>query len=95
VACSSCQTNSVIDGPEQIFKLVRYDAAISKDINLLGSGGSQVIEGNLLTLPIGNSFLCVEPRCVQGAASNGRAVVARPPVRNDRIRGGVRANSPV
>jgi uncharacterized protein len=70
-------TNSVIDGPEQIFNSFNTTPAISKDITLLGSGGSQVIHGNLLTLPIGNSFLYVEPLYVQGATSNGYPVLRR------------------
>ncbi len=68
-------TNSVIDGPEQIFNSFNTTPAISKDITLLSSGGSTVIHGNLLTLPIGNSFLYVEPLYVQGAASTGYPVL--------------------
>ena len=49
-------TNSVIDGPEQIFNSFNTTPAISKDITLLSSGGSTVIHGNLLTLPIGNQL---------------------------------------
>jgi uncharacterized membrane protein (UPF0182 family) len=67
--------NSVIDGPEQIFNSFNTTPAISKDITLLSSGGSTVIHGNLLTLPIGNSFLYVEPLYVQGAASTGYPVL--------------------
>ena len=39
---------------------------ISKDISLLGGGQSSVLHGNLLTLPVGDSFLYVEPLYVQG-----------------------------
>jgi uncharacterized protein len=58
---------SVVQGPEQVFNNFNVEPTISKDINLLGSGGSTVVHGNLLTLPIGNSFLYVEPLYVQGA----------------------------
>ena len=82
-------TNSVIDGPEQIFNSFNTTPAISKDITLLGSGGSQVMHGNLLTLPIGNSFLYVEPLYVQGATSTGYPVLQTDPGRvrrQDRLR---------
>ena len=45
---------------------------ISKDITLFSGGGSTVVHGNLLTLPIGNSFLYVEPLYVK--ATPGPAV---------------------
>ena len=35
------------------------------------------MHGNLLTLPIGNSFLYVEPLYVQGATSTGYPVLQR------------------
>jgi hypothetical protein len=70
-------TSSVIDGPEQIFNSFTTTPAISKDVTLLGSGGSTVIHGNLLTLPIGNSFLYVEPLYVQGATTSGYPVLRR------------------
>ncbi|MEO6887024.1 MAG: UPF0182 family protein, partial [Jatrophihabitantaceae bacterium] len=50
---------SVIQGPEQVFNNFNTQPTISKDIALLGGGGSTVVHGNLLTLPVGNSFLYV------------------------------------
>jgi uncharacterized membrane protein (UPF0182 family) len=63
-------TNSnVIEGPPQIANDFRSEAHISKDISLLNqaNGQSSVIHGNLLTLPVGNSFLYVEPLYVQSS----------------------------
>jgi uncharacterized membrane protein (UPF0182 family) len=54
-------TNSTIQGPTQVFNRFSSEPAISRDISLLNQGGSQVLHGNLLTLPIGNTFLYVEP----------------------------------
>jgi hypothetical protein len=58
-------TQSNIDGPSQVGNIFRSNSTISKDISLLGTGQSEVIHGNLLTLPVGDSFLYVEPLYVQ------------------------------
>jgi hypothetical protein len=62
---------SVIQGPAQVANVFKSNSVISKDISLLNSGQSEVIHGNLLTLPLGDSFLYVEPLYVQatGGAS--------------------------
>jgi len=59
-----------IFGPLQIEARREADATIKQQISLLSiGGGAQVIYGNLLVLPLGNSFLYVEPLFVQ--ATNG------------------------
>jgi uncharacterized membrane protein (UPF0182 family) len=70
-------SNNVIQGPEQIANTFNSTSAISKDISLLDSGGSSVIHGNLLTLPIGSSFLYVEPLYVQASGANGYPILQR------------------
>lgn len=60
-------TDSAIQGPTQVFNRFSSEPAISKDISLLNQGGSQVLHGNLLTLPVGNQFLYVEPLYVARA----------------------------
>ena len=70
-------SGTVIQGPEQLANTFSSNATISKDISLLDSGGSQVIHGNLLTLPIGNSFLYVEPLYVQASGSTGYPILQR------------------
>jgi uncharacterized membrane protein (UPF0182 family) len=60
-------TNSTIQGPTQVFNRFSSEPAISRDISLLNQGGSQVLHGNLLTLPVGNTFLYVEPLYVARA----------------------------
>jgi uncharacterized membrane protein (UPF0182 family) len=69
--------STVIQGPEQIANTFRSNATISQNISLLDSGGSQVIHGNLLTLPIGDSFLYVEPLYVQASGSTGYPILQR------------------
>ncbi|MEO7260335.1 MAG: UPF0182 family protein, partial [Jatrophihabitantaceae bacterium] len=70
-------SSTVIQGPEQLANTFSSNATISKDISLLDSGGSQVIHGNLLTLPIGDSFLYVEPLYVQASGSTGYPILQR------------------
>jgi uncharacterized protein len=69
--------STVIQGPEQIANTFRSNATISQNISLLDSGGSQIIHGNLLTLPIGDSFLYVEPLYVQASGSTGYPILQR------------------
>ena len=70
-------SSNVIQGPEQIANTFNSTSAISKDISLLDSGGSNVLHGNLLTLPIGSSFLYVEPLYVQASGANGYPILQR------------------
>jgi uncharacterized membrane protein (UPF0182 family) len=69
--------STVIQGPEQIANTFKSNATISQNLSLLDSGGSNVIHGNLLTLPIGNSFLYVEPLYVQASGSTGYPILQR------------------
>ena len=59
--------SSAVQGPEQVFGRLSSNATITKDLSLFNTqgGGSTVIHGNLLTLPIGNSFLYIEPLYTQ------------------------------
>jgi hypothetical protein len=52
-------------GPRQIEARVDQDPMISKDLSLWNQQGSQVLRGNLLTVPIGGAFLYVEPLYIQ------------------------------
>ncbi len=59
-------------GPELVASILKSNPTISQNITLLNGagGGSEILDGNLLTLPVGNSFLYVEPLYVQATASN-------------------------
>ena len=56
-------------GPLQIEARIDQDSEISKVLTLWNQQGSEVIRGNLLTLPINNSLLYVEPIYLQASAS--------------------------
>jgi uncharacterized membrane protein (UPF0182 family) len=66
----------IVQGPEQIANTLDTTDVISSYITLQGRNGSTVVHGNLLTLPIGNSFLYVEPLYVQ-AQTNGYPILRR------------------
>ena len=48
-------------GPLYIENKIEKDSAISRELALLGEGGSTVFKGNMLVLPIKNSLLYVKP----------------------------------
>ena len=50
-----------IYGTYQIENKIDTDPEISKNLTLWGQGGSQVIRGNIIVVPIANSLLYVEP----------------------------------
>jgi uncharacterized protein len=66
-------TGTVTNGPEQIANILTTNSVITKDLSLFNTagGGSSVVHGNLLTLPVGNSFLYVEPLYVQAVQGKG------------------------
>jgi len=61
---------SAVPGPEQVANTFRTQSDIASNIKLLNGGGteSSVMHGNLLTLPLGDSFLYVEPLYASGSA---------------------------
>ncbi len=54
-----------IDGPSQVENRIGQDTVITEQLALWGRGGSTVIRGNLLLIPLGNSILYVEPVFLQ------------------------------
>jgi len=59
--------------PAQIDSLIQQDTAVSKDITLLNTTGSEVLLGNVLTVPIRDSLLYVRPLYVS-SKSSGQAL---------------------
>lgn len=51
----------VIDGPQLVANRINQNTTISADFTLFSQAGSEVQQGNLLVVPIGNSFLYFEP----------------------------------
>lgn len=52
---------TVIDGPQLVANRINQNTTISADFTLFSQAGSSVQQGNLLVVPIGNSFLYFEP----------------------------------
>ena len=50
-----------IDGPGQVGNFINQNPIISAEFTLLGQGGSEVIQGNMLVIPIDESLLYVQP----------------------------------
>ncbi|MDR0945603.1 MAG: UPF0182 family protein [Bifidobacteriaceae bacterium] len=60
--------SSTVAGPGQAQNLFNSTPTVSQALNLLKQGGSDVINGNLLTLPVGGGLLYVEPVYVQASS---------------------------
>jgi len=55
----------LVFGPSQIENRIQQDTVITEQLALWGRGGSRVIRGNLLMIPLGKSLLYVEPVFLQ------------------------------
>jgi uncharacterized membrane protein (UPF0182 family) len=66
------------DGPGQVGDLINQDTDISAEFTLLGQGGSKVIQGSMLVLPIEESVLYVQPIYIQAANSTASSVQSIP-----------------
>ena len=62
-------TDDLVFGPAQIEARIDQDPGISAQLTLWEGAGSEVIRGNLLMIPIGDSFLFVEPIYLQAESS--------------------------
>ncbi|GAA2719351.1 UPF0182 family membrane protein [Cellulomonas aerilata] len=60
--------NSTVAGPGQVQNQFRSDPDVSRELNLLAQGDSSVLNGNLLTLPVGGGLMYVQPVYVQSSS---------------------------
>ncbi len=60
-------------GPRQIEAQINQDPEIAEQITLWNQMGSEVIQGNLLVIPVNDAMLYVQPVYLQAAASNATA----------------------
>jgi len=58
----------LVYGPSQVENRIQQDTVITEQLALWGRGGSRVIRGNLLMIPLGRSNLYVEPVFLQAEA---------------------------
>ncbi|MBC8165709.1 MAG: UPF0182 family protein, partial [Bryobacteraceae bacterium] len=58
---------SLIYGPLQVEARIDSDSTISKDLTLWNQQGSKVLRGQMLVLPINDTFLYVEPIYIQSS----------------------------
>ncbi len=62
---------TTINGPVQASNTITANGTISQQLSLLQGPGSAVVTGNLLTLPVGNSLIYIEPYYVQSTDNQG------------------------
>ena len=63
--------DTAILGPQQVQSTFESDPTVSAQLSLYRQNGSTVIEGNLITLPVGGKLIYVEPIYIQAAAASG------------------------
>ncbi|OZG59645.1 hypothetical protein BMYO_1213 [Bifidobacterium myosotis] len=61
--------DSNVPGPGQAQNNFNANADVSKELNLLQSGDTQVVRGNLLTLPLGGGLVYVQPVYVKSSGT--------------------------
>ena len=61
--------DTTVPGPGQVQNTFNADPLVSSQINLLKQGQSDVLNGNLLTLPVGGGLLYVQPVFVQSSGA--------------------------
>ena len=74
-----------VDGPAQIEARIDNDVSISRQFTLLGQEGSNLIRGNLLFIPVAESFLYVEPIFLQAESSRFPQLKGVIVVNGDRV----------
>jgi uncharacterized protein len=74
--------DTTVFGPAQIEARIDQDPEISQQVTLWNQSGSQVIRGNLIVVPIGDSLLYLQPVYLQSTGSSfpefQRIIVASP-----------------
>jgi hypothetical protein len=67
----------LVYGPQQIESRIDQDPGISQQLTLWGQGGSKVIRGTLLVIPVLNSVLYVQPLYLAAEAGGGLPQLTR------------------
>jgi uncharacterized membrane protein (UPF0182 family) len=69
----------LVYGPMQIEARIDQQTDISRELSLWGQRGSRVIRGNLLAIPVSDSFIYVEPIYLEAELEPQREAQAAPP----------------
>jgi uncharacterized membrane protein (UPF0182 family) len=69
--------DSSIPGPNQAQPSMRNDADVRRELSLLTSADSTVVYGNLLTLPVGQGLLYIEPIYVRNTGTTTYPLLER------------------
>ncbi len=69
----------LVFGPMQIEARIDQQTDISRELSLWGQRGSRVIRGNLLAIPVSDSFIYVEPIYLEAELEPQREAQAAPP----------------
>lgn len=68
---------TTVPGPGQVQAQFDSDANVGQQLNLLRQGQTEVISGNLLTLPVGGGLLYVQPVYVQSTGETSYPLLRR------------------
>jgi uncharacterized membrane protein (UPF0182 family) len=71
--------DKLVYGPMQIEARVDQQTEISRELSLWDQRGSRVIRGNLLAIPVSNSFIYVEPIYLEAKQEGRQALQATAP----------------
>ena len=61
-------TDDLVPGPRQVEARIDQDDLVSQQLTLWNQTGSEVLRGNLLLVPVGSSYIYVEPLYLQAAS---------------------------
>lgn len=70
-------SSTTVPGPGQVQNNFNANSEIARELNLLDQEGSELILGNLLTLPVGGGLLYVQPVYLQGTGSTKYPVLRK------------------
>ena len=73
----SLPSSDTIPGPGQVQNTFNSDPTVSQELNLLRQGKTDVINGNLLTLPVGGGLLYVQPVYVKSTGETSYPILQK------------------
>ena len=70
-------SDQTVDGPSTVFAQINADPTFSQERSLLSQGGSNLLFGDFLVIPLGDSILYVEPVYVSSDQTNSVPLLKR------------------